>query len=154
MAKEYTRDASEYGQKLIADAIRSLGSISSGGGSSTPTSENGSDAIKVDVEVIQSENQTITYYPIMVSFFPDDPELAYSLSTNMGLGSQVSDNASFHLGVVLQVDIIPSEGYTAGELVCPNGIVSGIYNHGGYQGSALCPLGTTITLSATPATIE
>jgi len=52
VAKEYTRDASEYGQQLIADAIRSLGS----GGGSTPSSENISDLLKIHIDVEQTEH--------------------------------------------------------------------------------------------------
>lgn len=58
MAREYTRDASEYGQQLIADAIRSL-SDSNGGGGSTPSSEDIPDLLKIHIDITQTEHQTI-----------------------------------------------------------------------------------------------
>ena len=50
MSKEYTRDASEYGQQLIVDAIRSL-SGSNGGGGSTQSSEDIADLLKIRIDV-------------------------------------------------------------------------------------------------------
>lgn len=146
MAKEYTRDASEYGQQLIADAIRSLGSSNGGSGDGGSVSSiTGS-----PINIVQSDNQTIsaTVAPMVLTAYYDNNEYH---QTSMG-DTGVQEPFVACPILCISVNIVANEGYTAGEVV-----IQGEYFE--IQGvdpnspiSYGVPFGSSITLSATPAT--
>lgn len=148
MGKEYTRRASEYGQQLIADAIRSL-SGSNGGGGSTLSSENISDLLKIDIDVEQTEHQTIKYAPFLVGCSVNGvPTLGAEAGVNL-----IEQGSDFDIGLLCQVMITPDEGYTAGEPILPEGVSSTpSHSSNGTIYLVNFPLGSSVTLSATPAT--
>lgn len=148
MGKEYTRRASEYGQQLIADAIRSLGD-SNGGGSSTLSSENISDLLKIHIDIEQTEHQTIKYAPILVGCSVNGGPRA----TIGYMQDGITQNSDVEICLLCSVLITPDEGYTAGELVLPEGITPISSSVPGDTDVSIgIPLGSSITLSATPAT--
>lgn len=145
MTREYTRDASEYGQQLIADAIRSLGS----GGGSTPSSEDIADLLKIHIDFTQTEHQTISCVPLLVGCSINGaPTAAFGY-----MAEGITQNSDVELCLLCQVSITPDEGYTAGELVLPEGIAATpSVEPGNTSVSIGIPLGSSITISATPAT--
>lgn len=150
MAREYTRDASEYGQQLIADAIRSL-SGSNGGGGSTPSSENIANLLKIHIDTTQTEHQTISYAPFMVGCSINGvPTISAESGANL-----IEQSSDFDIGLLCQLMITPDEGYTAGVPILPEGITATPSPSPSGTGTlyVVCfPLGYSVTLSATPAT--
>lgn len=148
MGKEYTRLASEYGQQLIVDAIRSL-SGGNGGGGSTPSSENIADLLKIHIDVEQTEHQTIQYAPFMVGCSINGvPTISAQSGANL-----MEQGSDFDIGLICQLMITPDEGYTAGEPILPEGVYS--TTSAAPQGTLYIvsfPLGSSVTISATPAT--
>lgn len=150
VSREYTRDASEYGQQLIADAIRSL-SGSSSGSSSTPSSEDITDLLKIHINVTQTEHQTISCVPFLVGCSINGVPTAALGYMQEG----ITQDSDIELCLLCSVSITPDEGYIAGELVLPEGMTAiSSVDPNETSVSIGIPLGSSITLSATPATLS
>lgn len=143
--REFNKDATEYGQKEIVDAIKELGSGDGFVG-------NGS---KIKVNVMQSENQTITYTIGGGRTSRFYTEGGIDATSEDGL----SEGGDFYEAFLLNIKITSEDGYQYGNIsfggdgVIPSSF--SIVNVGDKEISynIYCFAGRTINLSATPATL-
>lgn len=68
----------------------------------------------------------------------------------LSMSNGLEEGGDFDLGLLTEIKITPDEGYTAGELILPEGV--GSLPEGNGRVMVIFPLGSSITLSATPAT--
>lgn len=176
MGKEYSRDATEHGQIMIAEAIRSLGN--SGGGESsiivdTEITENSTNPVtssaiyealqntkspEIRVNVIQSEHQLIYWNFFHYNEFGmmnSDIDTSDPTQYSQQYGNLVSSVAK--CGQIFEIGILPDNGYNRGDFVIridDKLLVEGQdYSVSGNEVHSLgVPLGSTLNLSATPAT--
>lgn len=176
MGKEYTRDATEHGQIMIAEAIRGL---SSGGG--------GESSITVDTEITENSTNPVTSAAIYealqntkglgitVNVTQSEHQLIYwnfSYHDEFGMinsGIDTSDPTQYSqqygnlvssvakCGQIFEIGILPDNGYNRGDFVIridDKLLVEGqdYYVSGNEVHSLGVPLGSTLNISATPAT--
>lgn len=166
MGKEYTRDATEHGQIMIAEAIRGLSN--GGGGESSITvdteiTENSTNPVTsaaiyealqntkglgFKINVTQSEHQTITYDASIQDLY------FYSSDGNSIDYNPPSNGSEFRLCVVVTLSIQADSGYNHGAWVVEGEVPIEHGDDAEYQDnySAYVFLGDTLNVSATPAT--
>lgn len=143
--REFNKDATEYGQEKIADAIKELSNGEGLVGNSS----------KIKVNVMQSENQTITYT------IGDGSTSRFYTEGGIDATSEgeLSEGGDFYEAFLLNIKITSEDGYQYGNIslggdgVVPSSfsVVDVSNNETSYK--VYCFAGRTINLSATPATL-